>query len=218
MDPEQKNTPRGKYLPRWLQKPLGADYRNFRMYDIAPDGHCLFRTLQMILSSIGIDRTLYELRRVVADTVLDPKDEVTNETIKTWLELYKGASKEKDHYLMNEYRHMYVLRNAEWPLNQSDRELLWQSMLTSQYWGEHHACRIMEEQTQMRLLVINGDLKRPSLVWYHSGQYKPTHYAVVYLSGQHYNPISINGRFIFKWKEIPTSLQTFISQAYKKST
>ena len=216
MSQEEKSEEPGNSLPRWLRRNFGTDYRRMRVYDISPDGHCLFRSVQKILESIGVQRTLYELRRVVADTVLDEKDHVTNETIQSWLELYKGAATEKDFYLMNEYRHMYALREAAWPLCTENRELLWQSMLTSQYWGEHHACRIIEEQTQMRLLIINGDLKTPSLVWYHSSQYKPTHYAIVFLSGQHYSPVSIDGKFIFKWTEVPTTVQLFMSQAYKK--
>lgn len=203
-------------LPTWLKKEIPASFPKMNMYAIPPDGNCFFRSVQLILGSIGINRSISDLRCVVANPVLDPRDENTNNTIGTWLELYQGAVKERNMVLVNEYQHMYPLQNAKLPLDKQSREILFANMLKSDYWGEEHACRIIEEQTQMRFLIISGDRKAPHLCWYHSKKFKPTHYTLLFLHGQHYCPISLNDRFIFEWKDIPHDVQVFFSKAYAK--
>jgi len=201
-------------LPKWCRREFPDSYLSMKLYEIAMDGNCLFKSLQVILASAGLQYSVEELRRVVADPVLNEQDQLTNNTIAMWLELVKGAYQENDQVLMNEYRHVAPLHQATWPLNTQQRQVLWHQMLKNSYWGEQHACRIFEEQTQMRILFIQGDNERPNLCWYHSKKFDPTHYVILYLNGQHYNPVSINDTFIFEWKDVPEDMKRFMFKAY----
>jgi hypothetical protein len=202
-------------VPLWVFKEMGPLARLFEVHSSSSDGNCFFESIRMILETTGIHRTIEQLRQVVAKPVLDPRNEIVNKTIQNWLELYQGAKKENDRMLMEEYKHMSPLADdVTLPLKESNRQLLYQSMLTRYYWGEQHACRIIEEQTQMRFLVFSGDTQRPSLTWYHSTAFKPTHYCFLFNAQQHYMPVSFQGQFIFKWEEIPYEVQLFFSKAY----
>lgn len=203
-------------LPRWAVQGIGEDLAaDFQHHASSGDGHCFFQSIRTILASVGLDRSIDQLRRVVAQPVLKADDAIVNLTIQNWLELYRGALQEQDVHLLEEYRHMAPLAQAQWPLTPEDRRRLYDTMLTNQYWGEHHACRIVEEQTQMRFLIFCHDVAQPQLTWYHSTSFRPTHYCFLLLYHQHYMPVSFRGRFVFRWDEIPPAVQAFFSQAYR---
>jgi hypothetical protein len=201
-------------LPYWVFQELGSLGNHFEAHQSSLDGNCFFESVRMILETVGIHRTVDQLRHVVAKPVLDERNEIVNRTIHNWLELYQGAWKEQDRSILEEYKHMAGMQEAKAPLNAEERKLLYDMMLTRVYWGEHHATRIIEEQTQMRFLIFCGDTQRPSLTWYHSTAFKPTHYCFLLLSRNHYVPVSFQDRYIFKWEEIPYQVQSFFSKAY----
>jgi hypothetical protein len=188
-----------------------------KIYPTASDGHCFFKSIQIILQSIGIHKTIKDLREIVATPILNPYDIITNETIKNWIELYYFALIEHDIQLLDEYKHMkgVLNQNENHHINSKQRTIIYKNMLTSEYWGEQHACRIIEEQTQMRFLIFNGDMKKPQLTWYQSHLFKPTHFCFLFLLGQHYMPVSWHNKFIFTWEELSNDLQYFFTQAYK---
>jgi hypothetical protein len=188
---------------------------NLKLHPTKPDGNCFFSSIQLILSSIGINRTIQDLRHIVAKPVLDTLNETVNETIKNWLGLYQSAIKEENRTLCTEYIHMRGLEKSTWPLTAEERKLLYNNMMSSTYWGEQHACRMIEEKSNMRFFIFNGDLQKPQLSWYHSSSYSPSHYCFLYLSGQHYSPVSLWGDFIYLWENIPTHIQDFFRQSYK---
>ena len=194
---------------------MGPIAHRFDLHQSSSDGNCFFESIRIILETVGIQRSIEQLRHVVAKPVLDPRDDIVNMTIKNWWDLYSGGKKENNRMLMEEYKHMRNLPDdVEFPLSDENRKILFDTMLTRHYWGEQHACRIIEEQTQMRFLVFSGDMQRPSLTWYHSKAFKPTHYCFLMNSNQHYMPVSFQNKFIFKWDEIPYEVQAFFSKAY----
>ena len=196
---------------------------DLKIHPTLSNGDCFFESIQIILQSIGINKSIKNLREIVAIPVLNPQDFITNETIKNWAEIYQSAKAEKDLQLIDEYNH---LKNVDISyhdvngqkikiINLQQRLILYKNMQSSEYWGEQHACRIIEEQTQMRFLIFNGDIKKPQLTWYHSESFKPTHFCFLFLIGQHYMPVSWKNKFIFSWKELSTDLQKFFTSAYK---
>jgi hypothetical protein len=197
--------------PSWIQHIISG----FQLYATTPDGNCFFKSLQIILDSIELPLTIENLRYIVAKPVLEDSNEIVNKTLKTWLELYQGAIKEKDYQLMEEYKHMRGLEDVSIPLTSEQKQHLYRNMMTSIYWAEQHAIRMMEEHFQLRFLIFNEDLKAPQLSWYHSEQFKPTHYCFLYLSNQHYMPVSFRDKFIYVWKNLPYEVQLFFTRAYK---
>lgn len=201
-------------VPRWMANELRNNASDFRIHESAMNGDCFFDSMRIILDSVGVRLSCQQLRHLVADPVLDEKNEIVTKTITSWLELYQGAAREQDRPLMEEYKHMSCIANATVPITTSDRQTLFEMMLTNRYWGEQHACRIIEENTQTRMLIFSEDSQRPTLVWYHSSQFKPKYYCFLYLRHQHYMPVSFRGRFIYKWEELPYAVQSFFTKAF----
>ena len=198
----------------WIPKNI----KNLRFHLVPADGNCFFKSIQIILKSIGIDKSVSELRQIVAYPILKTDDFLIEATILNWKELYLNALQEGDWMLLEEYKHVKNVFNPnlkERLITLDQRKKLYHNMLSNQYWGEQHACRIIEEQTQLRFLIFNGDTKKPQLTWYQSSTFNPTHYCMLFVGGQHYMPVSWNNKFIFKWEELSNEIQLFFSQAYK---
>jgi DNA-binding cell septation regulator SpoVG len=202
-------------VPSWIIAQVGAEItRDLALHSVSADGNCFFESIRLILGSVGLVRSVEELRRVVAYPVLNSADALTNATIQTWWELFTAGQKEKDFGLIEEYKHMcHLPPDVTFPLSPEHRQILHETMLKKYYWGEQHACRVIEEQTQMRFLLFNGQFQKPMLDWFQSDQLQPQHYCLLYNSCQHFNPISYRGKFIFRWQELPVALQTFFSRA-----
>lgn len=189
---------------------------HFRHYKTAGDGDCFFSSFQMILQSLNHPQTTEQLRKIVAQSVLNADDVACNNTIQHWLEVYTGAWKEKNMMLLREYQYMYCIPpDTTWPLSAAHRQQLYESLCTSRYWADHHALRMIEETFRVRFVVLNEESQLPTLTWYHSHDYKPIFYCFLYLNGQHYEPLSLGDRFVWKWEEIPVPVQLFITKAYK---
>lgn len=206
-------------LPPWVSTHVKANYNIMSMYDVPGDGDCLFKSVQIILASIGQIKSINELRQIVASPVLNEQDEMTNKTIENWIKLYHDALAEENIQLLVEYRHVACVGNDKditLPLTMENRKKLYFAMLEKSYWGEQHACRVLEEYFKMRFLIIHDDIKRPSICWYHTPGFTQQMFGVLYLSGQHYSPVSINEQFIYKWDEFPLDVAHFFAKAYEK--
>jgi hypothetical protein len=204
-------------LPDWARSEVGQPLSTwFRIHASSLDGNCFFDSIRIILKSVDTDRSVQDLRHVVASPVLDAENEIVNKTIQNWIELYKGAASSNDSMLMEEYKHVGFFKDVPMPLSAEHRTALYNIMMTPMYWGEHHACRMIEEQSRMRFLIFCEDTRRPQLNWYHSKSFKPEYYCFLYLRHQHYMPISFQGRFVFRWEEIPHQVQLFFTKAYQK--
>ena len=199
----------------WIPEHLSSD---LQIYETASNGDCFFRSIQIILASVNIPVSISDLRHIVAKPVLDEKDQIVNMTMNEWLTLYQDAYKEKNKALMDEYKHLAGLEKSTLPLTWQDRQVLFYNMLHSSFWGEQHCCRIIEEQTQMRFLIFNGDMEMPQVTWYHSKDFAPKSYCLLYLHHNHYRPVSWRGQFVFDWEQLSLEMRVFFSQAYIKKS
>ena len=206
------------YLPMWVQRKMRPSWPYMRICQTNSDGDCLFHSVKIILDSVGIHKTIKDLRHICAYPVKNPEDNTTNLTIQTWLEIFQGAYKEKDFLVMHDYQHMADLKDAKWPLTTEDREKLYLAMQKKTFWGEQHCIRVIEEQTQMRFVIFQHETQKPSFMWHHSKNYQQTSFCFLFLSGAHYNPISIHGRYVFEWEKIPYDVQEFLSTGYTQPT
>lgn len=205
-------------LPQWVANKMEASWPRMRTYQTKPDGNCLFESIHMILKSVGIHRTVKELRQIAAAPVLDENDQITNKIIREWLEIAQSifTTEDRDWQLVIEYKHLFNLAKSSWPLSRQQRLGLYNAMLDSSFWGEHHCLRVFEEQTQIRFLIIQDSTKAPILTWEHSTNFQQHSFSILFLRGQHYTPVSIDGRFVFAWNEIPVDVQKFFSTGYLK--
>ena len=198
-------------LPFWAQSHFENIAHLFRIHESSADGNCFFDSIRMILASWQVRQTVDQLRDIVARPVLDSQNLIVTDTITSWIELFEGARKENDRQLLQEYNHV---DGISLPLNTESRFNLYSIMKTPRYWGEQHACRIIEERFQIRFLIFNCDISAPQVNQYYSASYKPTHYCFLYLQRQHYVPVSFRGLFLFEWDAIPGPVQLFFSRAY----
>lgn len=203
-------------LPLWTKPHLDKYYEHFKVHQTVPDGNCLFESVQIILQSVGIHRTIEQLRRIVSLPVLKGTDRITEESILYWLEIYQNAYKNKDLSLLEEFKHMRGLEESEKPLGDKDRGRLYENMMTCSYWGEQHSVRILEQNSKIRFIIFNGDFKGPQLSWNYDQNFQPKHYSFFYLNKSHYSPVSFYNRFIFKWNELPLVVQEYVSSSFTK--
>ena len=198
-------------LPVWASSQFANLAHLFRVHESSADGNCFFDSIRIILLSRRIHQSIEQLRHIVAQPVLDSQNVTVTHTITSWLELHQDAKKENDLQLLQEYNHV---NEIELPLNMDGRVKLNAIMKTPRYWGEQHACRMIEEHFQIRFLIFNCDISTPQVNQFYSASYKPTHFCFLHLCRQHYMPVSFRGLFLFEWNEIPHSVQLFFSQAY----
>ncbi len=204
-------------LPTWIRKEVPSSFDSMKVHPTMGNGNCLFDSFNIMLSSVKHPVDPQSLRKFVALTVMDEKDEKTNETIKSWLEIFKGIVQEKhiDKSLYREYMFMKGLEHAHWPFSLEQRTLLFNNMMNpSLYWGEQHAVRVLEEYFRIRMLVFCSDFQTSRLCWNYNSSYKPICYGVLLLSGQHYQPVSINRKFIWAWTDMPRDVRFFFVKPY----
>ncbi len=201
-------------LPYWASRHFDAIAHLFRVHPSSADGNCFFDSIRCILESMRIRQSIEELRDIVAKPVLDDNNSTVTNTVASWLELYEGAAREADRNLLQEYGHV---EGVTLPLNADTRQHLYSVMKTPRYWGEQHACRMIEERFQIRFLIFNCDILAPQINQYYTSSYKPTHFCFLYLNRQHYEPVSFRGVFLFEWKDIPHAIQLFFSRAYSST-
>jgi hypothetical protein len=210
-------------LPLCLNDILPECIDDFRVHNVSADGNCFFHSVSVILNDLNLCVDVPKLRQIVAKSVLNPEDESTNDTIRNWLIIYQGAIKEQppDLGLLEEYKHMRNLDQAVYPISSNERQILYNNMQTTLFWGEEFAMRTMEQKTRIRFLIINRVLGRtdvyPSLCWYHDESYVPKYYAILFLDigrCNHYRPVSYRGKFIWSWLNLPEQFRIFMQRAY----
>ena len=198
-------------LPHWASNHFDNVAHLFRVYPSSADGNCFFDSIRIILNSWNVHQSIDDLRDIVAKPVLDENNITVTNTISSWLELHDGAVRERDQNLLQEYGHVDGIKL---PLDVETRRHLFMVMKTPRYWGEQHACRMIEERFQIRFLIFNCDISGPQVNQYYTSIYNPTHFCFLFLNRQHYEPVSFRGVFLFEWKDIPHSVQLFFSRAY----
>ena len=196
-------------FPRWLSQFLYGNNSDYKLHPTVKNGNCLFDCVCQIMKSINLHTTITHLRKVVAFPVMNVKDTLMNETLKTWCLLAKESQEPS---ISLELQHVQSIQD---PLTPNARLQIWNNMMNpSLYWGDEHALRILEERLQCIFLIFsyNHGLHMP-IDHTESSSYNPTHYTMLYLSGKnemckHYRPISYKGQWVFSLKDLPSRVKT----------
>lgn len=166
---------------------------DLRIHDTASGGECLFDSVRLVLESEGIHTNIQELRRLVASTVLDLQDAQATEAIVNWKMYYLSD-------LRQEFMHVHnVVRTDEPPniVTVNDRRMIFSNMLSPNlYWGDEYALRIMEREFKVTFLVFRDTRHKPVYAVNHEPGWQFSHYILLFLAGCHYNPVSLNGKFL----------------------
>lgn len=200
----QRPMARNPHTPPVLYALLGDNASKFVTAQTAANGDCLFDSVRIILQSLDMNYTVRHLRSVVAYQALDTHDKQTNETIASWIALYRQAKAERNSEMCTEYAHVEPVSNVRPPLSIQDRKKLSREMMKNSYWGDEHALRILEERLSMRFLILHpdGSTQHP-LDHRCSAAWRPDHVAMLILNQKHYQPISYDGRYVFCADDLP---------------
>jgi hypothetical protein len=207
------------YLNPWvLQKFPSEIALNFKIYRSDENGNCFFDSVRIIQSQTYPHITIGQLRALVASPVRDISNVIVTETLHNWIELYQGAEREKDIDLIREFQHV---SDVTLPLTDRGRQHIFDMMMKSSYWGEQHACRIIEETFNIRFLIFDGDSEASQVNQYYSKSYGRNHlssldYCFLYKHNHHFMPISYKDKFKWKWENLPREVQLFFSPQVAK--
>ena len=199
-------------LPHWAATKISIETaRYFKIYSSVQDGNCFFDSVRIILSQT-LPQTIAQIRYVVALPVRDVRNDNITETIKNWIQLYQDALKENTTELKREYQHV---AGVTLPLTDHGRDCIFYSMMQSSYWGEEHACRIVEETYNIRFLIFDGDYEKFEV---NHSYYSPTYnhgnqldYCFIYKANSHYMPVLFQDKSKWKWEQLPREVQLLFS-------
>lgn len=212
-------------------------------YATHADGDCLFSSVAAIMRAAGpahqqvIDGHIARhgmrfkcgnvkpevLRVAVALTVLDEKDSVMNAALTQWVEIAKCAKAEGDRQLLVEYHHvLHVLKDSQCgtqsvPLTRAQREQVFNAMCSKSYWGEQIALQILRRITGIALVVLDAHAKL-MYQFNESDAEASTQpekvYALLRLSGRHYQPLGHGDRMSFFEHELPYVLAVALTSPH----
>lgn len=159
---------------------------SFKVYHTNANGHCFFESL-----SIPLNKSILDLRKIVAYSLAKP-NYTTNEIINTWREL--------EHSGLECARHMKCVHHI--PLNKSltrqNKVLVMKEMLTSKYWGDEYAIRVLQETFNIGICVIDdvaGVLRKPLEIQ------NPKYIVILLYTGNHYDLVLYDNKSIFTLRE-----------------
>lgn len=189
------------------------------------NGDCLFDSVSHCLNSIGLSFSPHYLRQVVAYSILDVQSATAKNIVQQWYQLYHQLmSPDGDKSLLREYAFMQPAHHQPLPLSLSTLSLISRQMMQpALYWGEEYALRVFERQLQVRFLIweqVEGNRFRLHTPLDHNdlrGDYRPTHYILLYLQQKHYQPLSYSGQYVFTPHSLPSSLQTMMQEATRNN-
>lgn len=175
--------------------------------DIVPvpgDGDCLFHSVSYMVHHKW-SPTL--LRSLVSRTIARGGPAV-HRLIQTWTELHQADPRAP------EFAFMARLGPQPTPTEVAER-----IMDKHLFWGESVSLRLMEEYFHVRFLLLH-DQDRLSLNWHHSPGYTPVHYALLYLSHEHYQPVRLThqgcSKYFWNWDELPLDIQKAFTETGRK--
>ncbi len=209
------------HLPVELRMAVSDDEASHvRLHHTLGNGNCLFDSLSQVLrhdTALQFDATY--LRTVVARSLLDATNPSAAAALQHWYSLYHELLRDRDSPHLHEYAFMAPAARHTWPLDAATVRAISDRMLDPQaYWGEEYALRVFEQQLQVRFVVMGllptkGLRLHAALDHAADRTYQPTHYIWLHLQGQHYQPLSYDGRFVFRPQELPQCLQSILQRA-----
>lgn len=202
-------------LPAWLRTAFGAEALFFQIHPTPLDGNCFFSAMKRALDSIGLVYTIEHLRSVTAYPILDSKDLIASNTLKTWYDLVRQAIKSQDLELLTEYKHVLPIAHVSNPLSIENRKLVAYEMMNKQFWAEEHCIRVLERRLEMRVLVLEYDFKYQKLLPHHALDHGPAsvpqeYYTLFLLTndrGKHYENLSYTGQFVIHVSQLPICIR-----------
>jgi CO dehydrogenase/acetyl-CoA synthase gamma subunit (corrinoid Fe-S protein) len=203
------------FLPKEFKNVLKhddeAEYNKFRVVHTTSNGNCLFESIVIALKSIGLNYSIEHLRNVVAHPILNPNDKGVTDTLKTWIELARDALNTRDRQLLIEYNHVLPVFQIQNPNDTQIRQVVYSQMLKNSFWGEEYALRILETRLQVNFLVILVDHTKVIPHCLLHAEKKYMYYIILLLTkhyGEHYQPVSYCGQFIFHYGQLPVVIKT----------
>lgn len=196
------------------------DFKKWKTRSVKSQGDCLFDSIRIALASINYTYNIGDLRHAVAKRVLDTKDIEMTHTIEMWIELYKQSWKAKDTSILVEYFQVSDTGACEYARGESfrdsnivskkDRLSIYKKMITSSFWGEETSLRTLERALYTKFLIFNlsNELRPIPMQPTSSAEIFP-HYAfiVLFLNGNHYQPMSHEGKFVFLEDTLPKDVK-----------
>ena len=181
-----------------LVRLVQAEPNQVGVAECVTDGNCFFDAIRIALQDIEAYTSCEELRKYVAQSMLDLQDSLTTATLQNWLELYHQGEKERNFVLLEEFKHMKAFKYKQpgQAFTLDERRELYRTLLDkSQYWGEAHAVRIMERVLKVHFIVV--DKRTQTLLWTDHHELGSRYFAVLLKSPAHYELLSIRGRYLF---------------------
>ena len=179
-------------------------------------GDCLFDSLSFGLCQSNIERSATDLRAKVARAAQRSR---AASTLEFWRDVLENGDEETRH----EYRFAAPLSESGLPRDVAMRELFDNMMDPVLYWGDEFALQTLASLFHTRFLIVKPttsscgtcrtQMDRPerrrcsqcrksttqtfSASAVEPEQRAPSTLMVLYLTGGHYQPASVDGRFIF---------------------
>jgi hypothetical protein len=192
------------------------DFTKWKTCKVAAQGDCLFDSIRIALESIQYKYTIGDLRHAVAKRILDTTDQEMSETIKTWIEIYKAVEENtKDSggfsedlmewSQVSDTDAVASVTNSK-VISNKDRLVIYNNMMTSSFWGEETTIRSLERALHARFLILHVNEKLEILPMQPTTNAKTFPYCVfilLILNGNHYQPMSHNGKFVFLRDTLP---------------
>ncbi len=189
------------------------DFKKWKTHRVKSQGDCLFDSIRIALQSIGYKYKIVDLRHAVAKRVLDGNDNEMKNTIDMWIELYKQSTTGEKDLLFECFQVAEVVskKKKTTRLTYQDRFSIYNNMMTSMFWGEETTLRTLERSLYTRFLIFylkstteDGDLKPLPMQPTSNGEIFPYDtFIVLFLNGNHYQPMSHEGKFVFLKDSLP---------------
>lgn len=160
---------------------------------VPEDGDCFFSSIVVAMKDAGVETTSKRLRHLVAVEVLNPGNQVAQQTIDRWRELLAAGISARNGQLIREYYHAMPVVTADGPV---ERKRLYEQMMTSAYWGEQFALETLEEKLNLKIDVIDAETGKLTQKKHHSGDHWGVLTLVIWAA--HYRPMGWCNRYIFK--------------------
>ena len=186
---------------------VGTLSSDISSWETSSNGDCLFHSICIILESdeelFPFSPSITLLRQMVANS-FSVIDELTRQTLWSWIEVYNGAKKERNLPLMLEYFHIAnvcaienqtnYLKNHN-QLSQEQLHCLQKCILQNKFWGEEHSIRILSNILGVHFWIIDADTNLVQKTYHHNLNSK--WFAILLRSNNHYEPLSIDDRFLW---------------------
>ena len=209
-----RGTKRGRLGARAQSAELGLEdydmtdefpYDDIKVFDVYPDGDCLFHCARKVLHDLSIEVSIRDLRSIVARSVGEKEFTMLQN-------IYTMAVRAGDVELMQDYRFMH---------NVASVPALRHTIMTPSYFGDEMALRAIEAAYPVKFMVIRmaGENKiELSRRFSDEEACEKPWFAMLLLNlrAVHYELISFKDKAVMRRNELPNKIQRLIKQCEKE--